>query len=148
MPLVRRVPSIYSWVASATFAAEAVFAIVHRATGAEYPGFAHVHNVVIDLGLAAIWLIAAFVALLRRPTGALAFLLAGAATSFLHFLLFTIASTARSPSIVGLPFLAAALVQFIYTAHAFPEFTRAHERRHVEDRGKPSPWRLVSRRAF
>lgn len=149
MPPGPRVAFVYSRIASATFAVEAVFPIAHRLTGARYHGFTHVYDVVIDVGLTTIWLVAAVVALFRRPVAGLAILLAGAATSIIHGLLFTIASTARSPSIVGLPFLGAALVQFFCAALAFPEFIQSHERRHIEETGsKPWHWNLVSRRAF
>jgi hypothetical protein len=141
-------PVFYSRVAAGLFAVEAVFPIAHRLAGAEYFGFTHAHNVAVDLGLAVIWLSAALVALLRRPLNGLAALLAGAATSVIHGLLFTIATSHSGPSVVGLPFLGAAVVQFYCTAHAVPAFTEEHARREAAaETHKLLLRRLVPRRA-
>jgi hypothetical protein len=110
-------PQHYAEVASLILAAEATFAITHRLMGGEYRGYVHEFNVVIDVGLAALWLAAATAAMLHRSSSR-AFVLVALATlvSFLHGMMFSIAS-ARG---LGLPFVVAAVVLVVALKRSLP----------------------------
>jgi hypothetical protein len=107
-------------VAAVLFAAEAVFAIVHLALGAHYPHFTHVHNVVIDALLAALWSTAAVASLTPLTWPAPFLMLCGAAVSAVHGFMYTLGTNDHGPTGVGLPFFAAAAVQFFCTFQAAP----------------------------
>jgi hypothetical protein len=91
------------------FALGAVFAIVHRSLGLEYPHFTHLHDVVVDAGLAVFWLAAAF-ALLARPgslsrTGAV-IVGVGIFLMFLHGVMFSVSKPrAGIAFLLAVPFL-------------------------------------------
>jgi hypothetical protein len=122
-----------------TFAAEAAFAIVHRATGTAYPGFSHVHDVVVDTGLAVIWTSSAVAALVHRGWPAFFMILVGATVSIIHGVNFSIALTQRGPFGVGVPVLVAAAVQFYLAVHAAPAFFEARAPR--AEQPAAAPWR-------
>jgi hypothetical protein len=138
-------PIGYARTAGVLFAAEAIFPIAHRLTGSAYNGFSHVHDVVVDAGLTVVWVTAALVSFLGKPSNGPAFLLAGASVSVVHGVMFSIATSDRGPVGAGIPFLAAAAVQFYLTAHAFPAFAQRSERREAaESREAEAPprWHL------
>jgi hypothetical protein len=138
-------PIGYARTAAGTFAAEAIFPIVHRLTGSAYNGFSHVHDVVIDTGLAVVWITAALVGFLRRPSNGPAFLLAGASVSLIHGFMFSVATCDRGPIGAGIPFLAAGAAQLYLIAHAFPAFAQRAERREVaapREAEAPPQWHL------
>jgi hypothetical protein len=93
--------------AALVFLAEATFAVVHRISGGEYGRFTHVHNVVIDIGLAAIWLGAAAAVMVRRGFPIFFLAMVGAAVSLIHGLMFSVASPGTG---VGIPFMVACVV--------------------------------------
>jgi hypothetical protein len=127
-------PSAYARVASGLFAAEAIFPIAHRFAGADYRGFAHVHNVVVDSGLAIVWITAAVAGLTRRSGLALAAMCIGALLSLVHGLMFSVATSSVGPYGVGLPFLFAAIAQTYLIVQAAPAFRHA-----PEEPREPSP---------
>ncbi len=122
-------PSAYARVAAGLFAAEAIFPIAHRLAGGDYRGFAHVHNVFIDTGLAVIWITAAVACLTRRSGLALVAVCVGGITSFIHGLMFSVATSSVGPYGVGLPFLFAGVAQAYLTVQAIPAFRHASESR-------------------
>ena len=113
-------PMQYARVATVLFVAEALFAVVHLALGAHYGHFTRGHNVVIDVLLALTWTTAAVASLTPRAWPAPALMMWGAAVSAIHFFNYTIATNDVGPMGVGLPFLAAAGVQFFCIFHAAP----------------------------
>jgi hypothetical protein len=132
-------PTGYARAAAGLFAAEAVFPIVHRLTGSAYRGFTHLHNVTVDLGLIVIWLSAALVGFLLKPRNGLAILLAGAAVSLIHGVMFSIATCDVGPIGAGVPFLLAGGVQLYFIAHAFPAFTEEARAAREEARAAREP---------
>jgi hypothetical protein len=138
-------PIGYARTAGVLFAAEAVFPIVHRLTGSEYLGFTHLHNVVIDTGLAVVWITAAVVAFVRRPSNGPAFLLAGASVSLMHEIMFSVATCDSGPIGAGIPFLVVGGVQLYLIAHTFPAFAERaerHEAAEPQEVEAPTGWRL------
>lgn len=127
-------PVRYAYVAGVLFAAEAAFAIVHRLAGGRYAGFSHIHDVVIDLGLAVIWSAAALACLIHRSWPAFVIAFVGSAVSVIHGVLFSIATTDHGPFGVGIPFLVAAAVQFYCAVHDAPAFLAAEEPSTAEPR--------------
>jgi hypothetical protein len=115
-------PSGHARAAALLFAAEAVFPIAHRLTGSAYNGFSHAHDVTIDTGLTVIWISAALVGLVRRPSNGPAILLGGAAVSLVHGVMFSIATSDVGPRGAGVPFLLAGALQLFFIAHSFPAF--------------------------
>ncbi len=115
-------PSTSARVASVLFAAQATFAIVHPATGGEYRGCTHVHNVVVDLGLAAIWLAATFAGLVQRSGLALAVMCVGAMASLIHGINFSVILSSVGPYGVGIPFVLAAMAETYLIVQAAPAF--------------------------
>jgi hypothetical protein len=115
-------PRTSALVAAPLFAAEAAFAIVHRALGGEYLGFTHGHNVVIDLGLAVVWGGAAVACALHRSWPAFMWMLVGSAVSLIHGVMFCVASGPHGPYGLGIPFLVASGVQLFLWAHAGAAF--------------------------
>ncbi len=113
-------PKHYARVAAVLFAAEAVFAVVHLALGAHYGHFTRGHNVTIDVLLFLAWSAAAVASLTPKTWPAPAVMMWGAAVSAIHFFNYTIATNDVGPMGVGLPFLAAAGVQFFCIFHAAP----------------------------
>jgi hypothetical protein len=104
-------------VAALVFLAEAAFALIHRLSGFEYWGFTHLHNVVIDLGLAAIWLASAAAVTIRRSFPLFFVAMVGAAVSLIHGLMFSIAARGTG---FGVPFLAAAVLLGYLLKHSVP----------------------------
>jgi hypothetical protein len=136
MPHERLVkPARHAQLIALLFAAEAAFAIVHRAVGGEYRGFTHTHNVVIDVSLAVVWIGSALAALLHRGWPALFLTLVGASVSIVHGFMLSVALTDRGPYGVGVPFLLAAAVQLYLIVHAAPAF--------LEERAARAPARRV-----
>lgn len=130
-------PSVSARFAAALFAAEAIFPIAHRIAGADYRGFAHVHNVFVDTGLAVIWITAAVACLTRRSGLALVAVCIGGIASFVHGLMFSVANSSVGPYGVGLPFLFAGVAQAYLTVHAIPAFRHAPESR--DEPRQPAP---------
>jgi hypothetical protein len=134
-------PTGHARAAAGLFAAEAVFPIVHRATGSAYHGFSHVHDVTIDFGLTVIWLSAALVGFLLKPRNGLAILLAGAAVSLIHGVMFSIATSDIGPRGAGVPFMLAGGLQLYFIAHAFPAFSEEARAARDEARARePHVW--------
>jgi hypothetical protein len=131
-------PKHYARVAAVLFAAEAVFAVVHLALGAHYAHFTRGHNVVIDILLTLTWTTAAVASLTPRTWPAPALMMWGAAVSGIHFFNYTIATNDVGPMGVGIPFLAAAGVQFFCIFHAAPPL----ELTPVVPEPQPQPRRL------
>ncbi|HTQ41750.1 MAG TPA: hypothetical protein VMI75_03265 [Polyangiaceae bacterium] len=113
-------PMHYARVATALFAAEAIFAIVHLALGAHYHHFTRGHNVTIDILLFLSWSTAAVASLKPQTWPAPVLMMWGAAVSAVHCFMFTLATNDVGPTGVGLPFIAAAAVQFFCIFHAVP----------------------------
>jgi hypothetical protein len=139
-------PIGYARTAAVMFAAEAVFPIAHRLTGSAYNGFTHVHDVVIDTCLTIVWLSAALVGFLGRPSNGLAVLLWGACVSVMHGVMFSIATSDKGPVGAGVPFLVAGTVQLYLIAHAFPAFAEGAAPREARE-AEPRRW-LVGRLAL
>jgi hypothetical protein len=116
-------PRRYALVASALFAAQAIFAIVHLAMGASYPSFTHAYSVVTDVVLAVSWATAAVASLTPLTWPAPFLMMWGAAVSAMWGFLYTVATNDVGPTGVGLPFLAAAGVQFYCIFRAAPPLT-------------------------
>jgi hypothetical protein len=136
-------PAGYARIAAVSFAAEAIFPIAHRLTGSAYRGFSHVHDVVIDVCLTVVWLSAAVVGFLGRPSNGPAVLLAGACVSVMHGVMFSIATSDFGPRGAGVPFLIVGTVQFFLVAHAFPAFAEGAAPREARE-AEPRRW-LVGR---
>lgn len=98
------------------FAAEGVFAVVHRLMGGEYAGFTHVYNVIADIGLASIWLASATALLIHRSFPAFFLVILGIVASFTHGLLFSISSAEG----LGVPFLGAAVLLLYLVIKSVP----------------------------
>jgi hypothetical protein len=123
------------------FAAEAVFPIAHRLTDSAYHGFTHAHDVTIDTGLTFIWLAAAMVGFTRRPANGQAILLAGAAVSLVHGVMFSIATSDVGPRGAGVPFWVVGALQFYFIAHSFPAFAEQERAARDEVRERePHAW--------
>jgi hypothetical protein len=113
-------PSTCARVAAALFAAQAIFAIVHRATGSGYRGLTHGSSVVVDLGLTVIWLAAAVAGLVRRSGLALVMMCVGAMVSLIHGINFSVSTSSHGPYGVGIPFVFAAIAETYLIARAIP----------------------------
>jgi len=107
------------------FVAEAVYAVIHRATGGEYGTFTHAHNAVIDVALATIWSAAALAVALRTFTLPLGII--GTTASVIHGTLFCLASS--SPD--GLPFLAAGPLILVALIRSAPVWMSDEEEKAV-----------------
>ena len=147
--MTRVASSTYSSWAAILFAAQAVFSIAHRIAGGHYFGYTAAASTAIDFVVAVVWLTSACVALLRRPINGPTILLAGAATSAMYGVLFTIASSNRGPGLAGVPFLALGALLFWCTAKAVPAFRE--QAASLASGEARSPWprlgRLVTRHA-
>jgi hypothetical protein len=119
-------PSTSARIASALFAAEAVFAVVHLLVGGGYRGYVHSFGVIVDCGLAAIWIAATVAGVVQRSGLALATMWVGAAVSIVHGFLFSVQTSSVGPYGVGLPFVFAAGAQAYLIAQATPAFRHAH----------------------
>jgi hypothetical protein len=120
-------------IAALVFLAEAAFAVIHRLSGGEYWGFTHLHNVVIDLGLAAIWLSAAAAVTIRHSFPVFFVAIVGGAVSLIHGLMFSVASRGTG---FGVPFIVAAVLLGFLLTHSVPAWdtttaapAEAHRRR-------------------
>jgi hypothetical protein len=129
-------PKHYALLAFVLFAAEAVFAIVHLALGAHYPHFVHVNNVLTDVVLIVVWSAAAVASLTPQTWPAPFLMLCGAALSAVQGFMYTVSTNDVGPTGAGLPFFAAALVQFFCTFKAAPPLTP------VAPEPEPEPRRL------
>jgi hypothetical protein len=98
-------PKTYALAAAAVFAAETAFAIVHRALGDRYPSFTFGHAVVVDVGLAALWTLAALSMVFPHRASLVVGVL-GTFASLAHGLLFCVAT--RQP--IGVPFIFGAVL--------------------------------------
>lgn len=92
----------YAEVAAALFLAQAAFAIVHRISGAEYRHFVHLQNVIIDVGLATIWIAGAIACFTRRSKAAFLAVIAAVLVTFMHGIMFSLAAPGKG---YGVPFL-------------------------------------------
>lgn len=115
-------PATAGRVAAATFAAEMLFPILHQALGGSYTGFSHVHDVTIDTGLAVIWGASAIAGLVQRPDRAFFVMLAGTAVTFVHFVMFSVATGIHGPYGVSLPWLALFPLQAWLVCRSAPAF--------------------------
>jgi hypothetical protein len=132
-------PFTFGRLAAATFAAEALFPIIHRAVGARYHGFTHIHDVVVDFGLAAVWLASALAGALGRPPRAFFVMLAGASLSFIHFIMFSISLSNHGPRGASLPWLVLFPIQMYLVVRSAPMFfeqpaTSTHAQEPAPDR--------------
>jgi hypothetical protein len=116
-------PKRYAQAAAVLFAAEAVFAILHLALGGRYPTFTHASSIVIDVVLALVWIAAAVASLTPQTWPAPFLMMFGASVSAMHGFVYTVSTNDSGPLGVGLPFLAAAAVQFYCTFKAAPPLT-------------------------
>jgi hypothetical protein len=131
-------PSTSARIASALFAAEAMFAVVHLLVGGGYRGVVHSFGVLVDCGLAAIWIAATVAGLVQRSGLALATMWVGAAVSLTHGFLFSVATSSVGPYGVGLPFVFAAVAQAYLIAQAAPAFRHVRaEPREAEPSAPP-----------
>lgn len=130
-------PSTHARIAAAIFAAQACFPILHRATGGRYAGFTFVHDVIVDTGLAAIWLAAVLAGVMHRPPRAWFVLIAGMGLSVIHGIMYSIATSVDGPRGAGIPFLVAAVVEGYFVANAAPAFRSRRAQREHEAAMKP-----------
>lgn len=117
-------PATSARIAGGLFLAEALFAVLHRALGGEYKGFTHLHNVVVNLGLAVIWGGAAVMCALHRTWPAFVWVLVATAASLVHGVMFSLATGFSGPIGAGIPFLLAAGIEawcWVYAGSAFLE---------------------------
>jgi hypothetical protein len=135
-------------VAAATFAVEALFPIIHRAVGAGYAGFTHVHDVVVDLLLAMAWLASAVAGLLQRPPRAFFVMLWGTAVTFIHFIMYSVSTGDHGPYGVSLPWLALFPIQAVLVVRSAPAFFEraAETARETEPTGRWLPLRWLPMR--
>jgi hypothetical protein len=129
-------PKHYAWIAAAVLAAEAVFAVVHRAGGWDYRGFTRAHDVVLDPGLAVVWAAAASAALVRWSFPAFFVAMLGAAASLAHGIMFSVSSPHTG---AGLPFLAAAVVTAVALKRSLPAW-RGRDKP-LKHEARPPEWR-------
>lgn len=107
------------------FFAQAVFSLVHLASGKNYPGFEYwPHTPIVDSLLTAAW-IAGAVALIRRRSWMLSLGAVGTIASLAHGLYYSL-----SMPYVGIPFLIAAAVEVlclrrVWFAFGSPPATRS-----------------------
>jgi hypothetical protein len=118
-------PKRYAQVAGVLFAAQAVFAVIHLALGANYtPHFTHPFSVATDVVLAVASAAAAVASLTPLTWPAAFVMICGASVSAMQFFIYTLATNpAFGPKGVGVPFLAAAGVQFFCIVRAAPPLT-------------------------
>jgi hypothetical protein len=116
-------PKRYALVACALFAAQAIFAVVHLALGAKYASFTHAYSVVTDVLLAVAWATAAVASLMPLTWPAPFLMMCGASVSAMWGFVYTAATNDHGPTVVGLPFLAAAGLAFYCTFRAAPPLT-------------------------
>ena len=116
-------PKRYALVAGVLFAAQAIFAVVHLAVGGRYPPFTHAYSVVTDVVLAVVWATAAVASLTPLTWPAPFLMMCGASVSAMWGFVYTVAANDYSPTGIGLPFLAAAGVEFFCIFRAAPPLT-------------------------
>jgi hypothetical protein len=116
-------PRRYAEIATVILLAQAAFAIVHRITGSEYGHFAHLQNVVVDVGLAVIWLAGALACAIRGSSMA-AFLavLVALAVTHIHGVMFSVAAPGKG---YGVPFLVTSALLPLLLALSAPAWKRA-----------------------
>jgi hypothetical protein len=95
--------------------------------------------VIVDTGLAAIWLAATLVGVLHRPPRGWFVLIAGTGLSVIHGIMYSIATSVNGPHGAGIPFLAAAIVEGYFVANAAPAFRSAQAQREHEAAMEPRP---------
>jgi hypothetical protein len=115
-------PSSYARAAAVLFAVEAIFPIAHRLAGAEYRGLTHTFTVVVDVGIAIVWIAAAIAGFLQRSSFGLSVMFVGAAVSLIHGFNFSVATSSVGPYGVGIPFVLVAAVQTYLTVLGAPAF--------------------------
>ena len=120
-------PSRYALAASALFAVQAIFPVVHLLAGGVYPGTTRGLSIAWDLWLAVIWIAAAIAGVVRRSGVALGVMCVGAMASLMHGLQLSVLLSSRGPYGVGLPFLAAAVLALLFSVRAIPAFRRERE---------------------
>jgi hypothetical protein len=115
-------PATFGRLAAGSFAAEALFPIIHRAVGGRYFGFSHVHDVAVDLGLAVTWIASAVAGFVQRPPNAFFVMLSGTAVTLIHFVMFSVATGDHGPYGVSLPWLALFPLQAYFVVRSAPAF--------------------------
>jgi hypothetical protein len=118
-------PKHYAEIAAALFAAGAAFALIHRLSGGEYRHFVHTHNVIIDIGLFAIWTAGAVGALTRRSIGAFFAVIVAALVTHIHGLMFSVSWPGKG---YGVPFLLASAVLPILLILSAPSWQKSAAR--------------------
>jgi hypothetical protein len=110
------------------FAAQAIFAVLHRLFGTDYVRFTHAYNVAGELALACIWIAAAIAALVGRGGPAFIVVCLGATASFVHGLMVLTGTTASMGGVhwVGILFLLAGAVEAFLAVRAVPAFRHDH----------------------
>jgi hypothetical protein len=131
-------PKRYALVASLLFAAQAIFAVVHLALGAKYPSFTHASSVVTNVVLAVAWATAAVASLTPLTWPAPFLMMCGASISAMWGFVYTVATNDYGPTGAGLPFLAAAGVEFYCIFRAAPPLTPV-----VPKPSASRPWRAA-----
>lgn len=125
-------PAHHAEVAAIVFLGGVAFAVTHLVSGAHYGHFVHLHNVIIDVGLATIWSAAALASLVRRTFASFLAVVAGTAVAHIHGFLFSVAAPGTG---AGVPFLIASSVLlpllFTWSAPAWRTAAAAPERRRV-----------------
>ncbi len=125
-------PTHYGQIAAVIFAAEGAFAVTHLIVGGKYDHFPHLLNVIVDVGLAAIWLAAAVAVTIRHTLAAFLAVVVGGVATHLHGILF---STVSPGTGVGVPFLLASCILPVLAVRSAPAWTAAA--REAEGRHAP-----------
>jgi hypothetical protein len=115
-------PSACARIASGLFAAEAIFAMVHRAVGGQYHGFTFTFSAVVDWLLLAVWLTAAVAGVVQQSGRAFVAMWIGALGSLMHGLNISVSTSGYRPFGVGIPFVLAAMAQAYLIVRAIPAF--------------------------
>ena len=124
----------YAEIAAVVFAAEGAFAVIHRVTGGEYPHFEHVHNVAIDIALAAVWFAAAVAMLFRKSFPVLFLAGTAIAVSLMHGLMMSVAFPGTA---YGVPFMAAMVVLAMLLKRSLPAWDTARSGERAARVGSP-----------
>jgi hypothetical protein len=115
-------PSACARIASALFAAEALFAVIHRAVGGQYHGFTFTFSAVIDWLLLVVWITAAAAGVVQQSGRAFTAMWIGAFASLMHGLNISVSTSGHRPFGVGIPFAIAAIAQAWLIIRAVPAF--------------------------
>ncbi|MCL2447445.1 MAG: hypothetical protein FWD17_00705 [Polyangiaceae bacterium] len=129
--------------AALVFLAQAVFAVVHLASGSKYWGVTHVFSLLIDVKLALIWLASAAAMMIRRSFPLFFVSMAGAAASLMFGLFFSILERGRG---YGVPFLLAGVLLAFLLKRSVPAWD-APASAPAETRYRGWPWHWRPRQA-